>query len=333
MPAIDIGFELSNLCNLHCTHCIRGSHQPHIDRLDFPLFRRVLDEARALFDPVGVVFTGGEPLASELFADAVSEVAARSLSYRFVTNGWLLPRHLPLLLRHPPAFARISLSGATERTHDAARGRGSFRRALLGAAVLLSRNLRAELSMVVTRDSRFELEAAVGLAGSLGVPEIHFILPQPTPETARDDTDLSAAEWNDVSREVTQLARTAPLTVGLDYGAHTAMPRSRCRTMALDQLYVDALGRVPFCCPLARYGSGPEPILGDLRTEALSDVVARARETYQGFGEETVQLHRAGRWDAFDDFPCLSCARRHGQTAFLAGFPQHPWAQLARRPA
>ena len=79
MPArpLDLGFELSNLCNLHCTHCIRGSHQPRIERLELALLRAVLDQARALFDPLAVVFTGGEPLAAETFAEAVAELGAR----------------------------------------------------------------------------------------------------------------------------------------------------------------------------------------------------------------------------------------------------------------
>ena len=45
-------------------------------------------------------------------------------------------------------------SGGTEHTHDAQRGKGSFRRALLGAASLLSRGMRAELSLLLTRQSR-----------------------------------------------------------------------------------------------------------------------------------------------------------------------------------
>ena len=129
---MDLGFELSNLCNLHCTHCIRGSHQSTIDHLDLALMRRALDEAIDLFDSVEVVLTGGEPLASDMFADVVREIARRELSYRFVTNGWLVPRHLSLLQAHPPRFVRVSLSGATEKTHDRQRGRGSFRKALLG---------------------------------------------------------------------------------------------------------------------------------------------------------------------------------------------------------
>jgi MoaA/NifB/PqqE/SkfB family radical SAM enzyme len=330
---LDVGFELSNLCNLHCVHCIRGSVQSHIDRLDAGLFRRILDQAMALFDPVGVVFTGGEPLASELFPAAVAEVAGRGLAYRFVTNGWLLPRHLPLLVRHPPRFVRVSLSGATETTHDAARGRGSFRRALLAAAALLSRGLRTELSMVVTRDSRGELRTAVELANALGIAELHFILPQPTPESVAADLDLAPAAWREVEREVHRLAAASRVPVGLDYGSYLPMPRPRCNTMALRQLYVDAHGRVPFCCQLSRYGTGPEPILGDLREEPLAAVAARARDAYRAFGAETARRKHAGRWDEVDDFPCVSCARRHGRTGFLATAPTHPWAKLAELPA
>ena len=330
---LDIGFELSNLCNLHCLHCIRGSTQLHVDRLDFALFQHVLDQAAELFDPVGIVFTGGEPLASDLFASAVQEVVKRGMSYRFVTNGWLLPRHLPLLIKHPPRFVRVSLSGATEHTHDAMRGRGSFRRALLAAATLLSRGLRAELSMVITRDSRHELQDAVTLANALGVAELHFILPQPTPESARADIDLSPIGWNEATAEVRLLARSSPVPVGIDYGFSAPQPRPPCNTMTLGQLYVDAMGRVPFCCQLSRYGTGPEPILGDLHRQSLATVVEHARASYREFDTLTTIRTRSGRSDALDDYPCASCARSHGRTGFLAEFPDHPWTALAALPA
>ena len=330
---LTIGFELSNLCNLHCTHCIRGSHQETIEHLDLDLFRRILDEAAELHDPLAVVFTGGEPLASDLFPLAVAELARRGIAYRFVTNGWLIPRHLPLLLDHQPSFVRISLSGASERVHDRQRGRGSFRRALLAAAVLLSRGLRTEMSMVVTRESRSELADAVKLANDLGLAEFHFILPQPTPESAIDESDLSPAEWNAVSDEVRALAAGSPVAIGLDYGTALAQPRPACSTMAMRQIYVDANGRVPFCCQLSRYGTGPEPIMGDLTTESLADVLARAHDRYENFGAETQRLHQIGQRDEADEYPCVSCARRNGRTGFLADFPEHPWAMLAALPA
>jgi MoaA/NifB/PqqE/SkfB family radical SAM enzyme len=330
--ALDIGFELTNLCNLHCTHCIRGSHQEHLEHLDLSLIERVLDEARLRFSPLAVVFTGGEPLAADLFPAAVAAVSMRAIPYRFVTNGWLIPRHVPLLLEHPPSYVRISLSGASAATHDAQRGRGSFRRALLAAAVLLSRGIRAEVSMLVTRESRGELRDAVKLAGDLGLPACHFMLPQPTPETALEGSDLAPAEWDAVAAEVRALAEHSALPVILDYGTSDALPRRACRTMTARQLYIDARGRVPFCCQLSRYGTGADPIIGDLTTESLADVFARAETTYADFGAETTRLHQIGRTDALDAYPCLSCARRHGKTGFLGDFPDHPWTALSRLP-
>ena len=330
---LDIGFELSNLCNLHCTHCIRGSHQESIENLDLSLFRRILDEAATLFDDIGIVFTGGEPLSSPLFPPAVEELAARGIGYRFVTNGWLVPRHLPLLERHRPRFVRISLSGATAATHDDQRGAGSYRRALVAAAVLLSRGIRTEMSMVVTRESCAEIAEGVALANELGLAEFHFILPQPTPETALAGSDLGPAEWNIVTSEILAHARTSVAPIGLDYGTYSPMPRAACGTMAQRQIYVDSRGRVPFCCQLSRYGTGPEPIIGDLTSETLATILARGRSTYDAFSAETTERHMGGRVDALDDFPCMSCARRNGRTGFLAEFPEHPWVALGRRVA
>jgi MoaA/NifB/PqqE/SkfB family radical SAM enzyme len=327
---VDIGFELSNLCNLHCTHCIRGSHQTAIEQIDLPLIRRVLDEATQLFGKIEVVFTGGEPLASDLCPEVVRDLAARGVSYRFVTNGWLLPRHLSLLQSHPPRFVRVSLSGATEATHDEQRGKGSFRRALLGVASVLSRGMVAELSLLLTRWSRSQIGEAIALAADLRARALHLTLMQPTPETAAAGLDLSPDEWREVAREVGAIAPHAVVPVVLDYGGPLPVPRERCNTLAARQLYIDARGRVPFCCQLSRYGNGGEQILGDLRTETLAAIVARAAHAYDAFHQDTGRLHQIGTLDALDDFPCLSCARRHGQTRFLEAFPDHAWAQLAR---
>ncbi|MFN2398043.1 MAG: radical SAM protein [Gemmatimonadaceae bacterium] len=328
--AFDIGFELTNLCNLHCTHCIRGSHQSVIDRLELALIRDILDQAQELFDPLEVVFTGGEPLAADLFAPVVAELAGRHISYRFVTNGWLVPRHLPLFIEFPPRFARVSLSGGNAATHDAMRGKGSFRHALLGAAVLMSRHIRVDFSMVVTCESRDELLECLMLSERMGVAELHFILPQPTPESAANKSDLSPAEWKQIASQVYDLSRTSSVTVKLDYGSHMPLPmRLKCATLETRQLYVDARARAIFCCQLARYGTGEEPVIGDLRTESLASVIARAESSYGEFSAETSRRHLAGQWDDLDDFPCMSCARRHARTGFLASYPEHPWAALA----
>jgi hypothetical protein len=103
--------------------------------------------------------------------------------------------------------------------------------------------------------------------------------------------------------------------------------------MALGQIYVDAMGRVPFCCQLSRYGTGPEPILGDLHRQSLASVVEHARASYREFDTLTTIRKQSGRSDELDAYPCVSCARSHGRTGFLAEFPDHPWTALAALPA
>ena len=330
MRPLDVGFELSNLCNLHCNHCIRGSHQTTVESLTLPFVQSVLDQAAAGFGPLAVVLTGGEPLAAPLFPEIVRELGKRSIPYRFVTNGWHIPRHLPTLLAHRPSFVRISLSGGTALTHDAERGAGSFRKALVAAATLLASGIRAELSLVVTRESRPEIADAIRIANELGVAEFHVILPQPTPETAIAASDLSPEEWKAVALEVFALSRISNVPVFLDYGAFLPFPRPLCNTMSLRQVYIDGQGRVPFCCQLSRYGTGEEVILGDLNIDSLATIVKRAEARYEEFNAETVTLHQIGARDELDEFPCLSCARRHGKTGFLSDFPEHPWAALAK---
>lgn len=326
---MDLGFELTNFCNLHCNHCIRGPFQEEVEELDLPFIRRVLDEAEALFGETRVILTGGEPLAAALFPAMVAELAARRLPWRMVTNGWHVPRHLPSLLAHRPELVRISLSGASEASHDRERGRHGFRRALLGVSTLLAHAIRTELSMVVTRESSRELTAAAELANRIGVAELHYILPQPTPHSALEMTDLGPAEWQAVAVEVLELSRRSPIPIRLDYGAYEPMPRPRCATLGGRQMYVDAGGRATFCCQLSRYGDGPETVVGDLRRESLAAIAARMDTVYEAFVAETGRRHAAGETDDLDEYPCLSCARRHGRTGFLANFPEHPWTRLA----
>ena len=329
--ALDLGFELSNLCNLHCGHCIRGSHQAKVEHLDLALLVRVLDEAIAARQGISVVFTGGEPLAAPSFADAVLALEARGLPWRVVSNGWLVPRQLPVLLRHRPEFVRISLSGASETSHDSQRGRGSWSRALLAVAVLAAHGIPAELSMVLLRENVHELDDAVRLASSLPVCELHFILPQPTPESAANGSDLSPDEWDAVQARLPRLAASCRVPVRLDYGVRLPIAgRTPCGPFAGRQVYVDAAGRVPFCCQLSRYGSGPEPVVGDLTTEPLSTILTRLKGEYTAARQDVGRKLQVRSSDRLDEYPCLSCARRAGRLGFLADFPEHPWSAPAR---
>lgn len=321
-----LGFALTQHCNLRCPHCIRDDVTT-VQALDVPLIERTLDEGRILFGEVTASFTGGEPLLHPRFDDVVTACATRGVPYRFVSNGWHLGRAMPLLDRLPPEAVRLSLSGADREVHDLERGRDSFRRVLLGVAMLTSRRIPVELSIVIDRRDRHQIAEAADLAEGLGCVRLHFILPQPVPGSVARDSDLPPDEWLPVRREIDALARdpSRKTAIQIDYGAPSdeSPPLVRCDTFALRRAYVDVRGRLSTCCQLSEYGSNEADVVADLHVVTLRQAWPRYVERLRGQEEAS----RPSGDDPLDPFPCLRCAKTCGKLEWLRAHPENPWAQ------
>ena len=90
-----LSVELGNICNLHCSYCLRSEdnlYSHHAQFLPVELLRRILSEAHEAAHITRVIFTGGEPTLHPEFAQTLETVAAAGMNSSFVTNGWLLPR-------------------------------------------------------------------------------------------------------------------------------------------------------------------------------------------------------------------------------------------------
>lgn len=348
-----LGFALTGHCNLRCPHCIRDD-VVRVQELEPSLIARILDDAVALWPgALRVSLTGGEPLIHRQFDEIITSIAERKLPYSFVSNAWHLKRIVPLLSRYPAAGVRLSLSGADEAVHDAERGTGSYRRVLLGVALLTHLHIPASLSIVIDRRTRHQIRIAADLAESLGCARIHFILPQPVPGSVIRDTDLDPADWWMVAREVRALALEAGrhTIIQLDYGAPFDGPETACDTFALQRTYVDARGRLSTCCQLSEYGNNEADVVADLHEVSLSEAwptyVARLRDQQAASAPTPCASQSASRAatpgatqhtapdspnDPFDAFPCIRCARVTGKMAWLADFPSSVWHAARHAP-
>jgi MoaA/NifB/PqqE/SkfB family radical SAM enzyme len=248
-----------------------------------------------------------------------------------VSNAWHLKRILPLLRRHRPASIRLSLSGASAATHDADRGRDSFRRVLLGVAMLTAEAIPCYLSMVIDRRNRHELRTAADLAESLGCLGIGFILPQPTPGSAERDSDLGPDEWWSVTREIRALSVEPGRRTGIsiDYGYPFEAAEHPCDTFAEHRLYVDTRGRLCTCCQLSNFGTNESEIVADLHDTPLADAMERYRARLEGLRQ--AQRRRSDSANVTDPFPCLRCCRAEGKLAWLRDHPRSPWHRAAPR--
>lgn len=326
---MDLGFAVTQHCNLRCPHCIRDDVVT-VQSLEVEFVTSVVRQALDLFGDVGVSLTGGEPLLHPDFEGLVGGLADLGVSYRFVTNGWHLRRAMPALDRHPPSFVRLSLSGATEKSHDEERGRGSFRKVLLAAALLTSRRIPTSLSMIVDRRTRDEIEEGVRLAEDLGAADIHFILPQPVPASAARGSDLEPTEWLPVRRQVEALAREPDRStrVVLDYGAPSDGPEARCGTKKLERASIDAWGRLVKCCQLSDYGENESEVVADLNETSL----AEAWKVYRARMEELERISAPRDGEFLDRFPCMRCARVSGKLDWLRRYPSSPWRRMVGEP-
>src|SRR5215203_3897968 len=323
---MELGFALTQHCNLRCPHCIRDDVTT-VQSLSYDFIASVLAQARALFGPRSVSFTGGEPLLHPEFGRIVDLLAAEGHPYRFVSNGWHLTRALPHLERHAPSAVRLSLSGATAEVHDAERGRGSFHRVLLGVGVLASRGIAAHMSLVIDTRTRAQLRRAADLAESLGAHELHYILPQPVAASVMRGSDLPLEEWWTVQRELDAIAAEPREHVRIvrDYGFPSDGPEAPCSTKVRRRLFVDAWGRLVSCCQLSDYGFNDSEVVADLTVAPLAEALERFHVHLDHLIEAT-----APRSDALAErFPCMRCARANGKLDWLRDHARSPWAPVA----
>jgi MoaA/NifB/PqqE/SkfB family radical SAM enzyme len=325
-----VGFAVTEHCNLRCPHCIRDDVTT-VRSLEPDLIASVLDQAAAKFGSVTASFTGGEPLLHADFARIVADCSARDVPYRFVSNGWHLKRVVPQLRRHPPQAVRLSLSGASEDTHDAERGQGSFRRVLLGAALLTNERIPTYLSIVIDRRNLHELRAAADLAEQLGCLGIGFILPQPTPGSAARDSDLPPEDWLPTVRAVQALACEPGRRseVVLDYGHPFESAESPCETFSGDRIYVDTKGRLCTCCQLSGFGFNETEVVADLHDTPLAVAYERYLRRLEAL--RRAQRPQTGNPHPTDPFPCLRCSLASGKLHWLAQHPESRWHRAARR--
>ncbi len=133
----ELWFHTGTACNLSCPFCLEGSTpgDTRLDRITLRDAKPFIDEAVAL----GVKqfsFTGGEPFIVRDIINILS-YASQRLPCLVLTNGTdVVLKRLRQIRRlidaaHPVSF-RVSIDFADENRHDAGRGVGNFRQALLG---------------------------------------------------------------------------------------------------------------------------------------------------------------------------------------------------------
>ncbi len=142
-------FHLTNRCQLECIHCYTGS-SPNVSAAGELTPERWIELVDAFADNGGekILFTGGEALVYKGSIDVMRRAKERRLEVTLFSNGILIKHYLQQLTGVVDSV-QISLDGPNAETHDAVRGRGSFKKAIEAIWLLLDAGFETRVSTTI----------------------------------------------------------------------------------------------------------------------------------------------------------------------------------------
>jgi len=147
-------------CNLRCTYCSHFTSPGDVDQdLSTEEWLRFFEELKRCA-VMKVCFQGGEPFLRDDLAELILGVARNRMRFSILTNGTLITDETAALVASTGRcdLVQVSIDGSISTTHDAARGKGSFRKALDGLLLLMKHRVPATARITIHRGNVLELE-------------------------------------------------------------------------------------------------------------------------------------------------------------------------------
>ena len=314
-------FELTNLCNFSCVHCIRD--EEGVKRfLDPGVIEKVLAEAESYSQVDNVALTGGEPTVHPRFAEVVDLIARHGYPFSFVTNGWGFRKTFDAV-RPVADYVRavtFSLDGAVEATHDRIRRRaGSYRQVIEAITLCRHHGVPVQINMTVTRANVGELEQMALLAARLDCAAVGFAHCQPTPDALRADLVMNAEERMAVEADVAELQRILSLDVYLAGDHSVRSPFFQCPQLQMREFNVDYRGFLTACCTLSNYRGGAEDtdVIADLNQVDFHTAHRAMIDRFAALNREKVERIAAGERRPADAFLCGHCLLHYAKVPDL----------------
>jgi MoaA/NifB/PqqE/SkfB family radical SAM enzyme len=314
-----LAFHVTERCGLHCRHCLRDPGKQPAD-LPLPIVESLLDQAAVLHGIRHVGFTGGDPLLWPHLEAAIDLAVSRRYTWHVVTSGKGFDRFAAQLDTVPArreALKTIDLSvdGATEATHDAIRGDGSWREVMAAAAACTARSLPFSMQMTLNALNQAELEQMGLLAGELGARAMSFAMMNATGRPDDRDLYLSPQAWDGIRDRIERLSTLVKVPVTAAEGFRRGWRFHACEPYRSEVLHVTPRGELNLCCNLSGVPGGRHDVVADLATTSLADAHRRLLDLIYRLERERLDAIAAapGQKPGWDDFPCNRCLARFGK--------------------
>lgn len=309
MSLAQAGIELTTRCSRRCEHCLRRATPREMVDFHLGLLESLVPELAAR-GATHVGLTGGEPLLHPRIAEAGSLLARLGVTFHIVTGGGHAAQLRALIDASGPALRHVavSLEGATAEVHDACRGEGAFTEALQTLSLCVSREVPVVAQTTITRLNAGQIEAIALLARDLGACGVRYAYCHPYGPAK--ELALDAEGRQSAAGRIAEIQSQEPT---VELAATDMASGPRCRFLDLDAVFIDARGRLLYCCLLAGLCPDGTDGVADLARTPLRTGIRALEEAYGRF-----RAHLAAGEVALEHLdprevpPCGLCARWMG---------------------
>ena len=302
-----LGLQVTNACNLHCTHCYtEGSHSVKKELTTQEIFR-IIDEVSEL-PHVGIRIGGGEPTLRPDFGDIIRYAPHGRLTV--LTNATQLDAQKLTDLERSGVGVQVSLDGPDLASHECVRGPSTFHATVHSIKSLVERlsGERVTVSMCPMKHNFHLLRPFVDFVLGLGVKHLHFpnLVRLGRAAEAWEELRLTENEMSSFYEDLYALARGGgvvgdALLEGLNVliGRLFNYPTPMGTTCPVgESLNIGPDGSIYPCTAL----SDPRFLLGNVKDTRLSDVPKLS---------ECETLREMSRRRVNEITECRSCDWRH----------------------
>jgi MoaA/NifB/PqqE/SkfB family radical SAM enzyme len=177
---LPIQIDITNACNLRCSHCYHSDHN-NSGALIQKEWEKILNDYKNLilkyrYSPT-VIICGGEPLSSPLIVPLVEFISKNipKSPVSILTNGTLVNKNfLQKIHNFKNIRFQVSIDGPDEKSHNFTRGNGAFSRSLLGIQNLIGEGYKVNVLAVLSRKNMTQIEDFFRLAKEQQFTSMNF---------------------------------------------------------------------------------------------------------------------------------------------------------------
>lgn len=160
--------NVSNHCNLECSHCFSGSSPKNKTYFPAERLHEVIDEAASM-GVFLVIIGGGEPFMRKDLWEIIEHIRSCGMGVSLTTNGTIMSAAMVERIKRFSVRMNVSIDGL-EETHDHIRGqRGLFNKVVRTISYLVENDIVPTMRFSLMTSNLHDTPGVLALARNLGV--------------------------------------------------------------------------------------------------------------------------------------------------------------------